>query len=51
MYIECLAQGLAHNSQIKFSLPSLRANNSNQMKIKDSGCQFHVHFESERTFE
>lgn len=40
MYVRCLAQGLARNSEIKFFLPSLRANNSNQMKIKDSGCQF-----------
>lgn len=51
MYVECLARGLARNSEIKFPLPSLRANNSNQMKIKDSGCQFHVHFGLERIFE
>lgn len=51
MYIKCLAQGLAHSSEIMFPLSSLRGVTSNQRKIKDNGCQFHVHFGSERTFE
>ena len=37
------------NNGIMFSLPSPRSNHSNQMKIKDTGCQCHVHFGSEGT--
>lgn len=51
MHVKCLAQSLAHNSEITFSLPSLNGKNSNQMNIKDSGCRLHVHIVSERTFE
>lgn len=51
MHVRCLAQGLAPNSEIMFSLPSLRGNNSNQRKVKDSGCQFLAHFGPKITFE
>lgn len=48
-YVKCLAQSLARLSEIMFSLPSL--GDSNQRKVKDCGCQFHVQFGLERTFE